>query len=1151
MKKIKITEDQHRKMMEGLVQASKINGYIEKGDHSTLVHHYHKADDAGKEAILSAVKSHEKGGEVVANRILARHRDYKKTLEETNGVVDGIKNANDERITDLVEDTVDAGFTPTDMSDGKPMPNLKAKPVSEGTGISGDVGEDADDSGGMDEMVDTGEEAMDEDNFTNDVPLEETTVTAGSNGSYSSKYFIAGPGKEKDHLQYPGGKVVHVNAATHDQGVNSFTTKRAMKETIFNQTISEQTKVAVNTLKEEFSSLPDTLEGGDLDEMAAIHPRDRKLVRGQVRIPQNIIKKVKELQELIPQCIDRHGEKLGVIDNSSTWEEEYVYEVGIKGNRVIIDGKSAQRADTGHPEIYDFNRDWQNEHFWVYDECMSNLNTLLRLYKKTIKQVQMQTGDHKLGPNNMKNDAGEQDYWDNQKNGEGEVDENFDEFSDDSFDDRLFDDEHEMTDRGRFLYDILRKIYGKNGQITNDDVYNVSKKYEFPYKEVDIMASFALEGGLDEEAKGMYFPKLKPHDNLTARHDDFSHYTVFKGHKSVKEDVPADMTTMDNQQDDDSPMNGEVTGSPDEQPQFTTNDLIEVLHGVIDDCGEDHPVANHLMMILMHQGNPDSPDSPVSPDVVKAFREALPEPEGEDNTSSPDSPENAPQGTPQAPIEKPEGEEQPQEITEDDMGGEYHEKEDLTTVLEKIFQRYHRFSNYNIHAVANYLDIDPEVVKQAIAQLYPETNDVQNHVTLNQKYGIQEPFNANEAAIDEYDDYYPDDAQEWDELTSHPLPHREPEVQPDRGRGNYYGGHEDDIEETTGAMGSSGQYSAPLMRRPNTAADYVFEDGLDGGTDSVDWKFVESNLADFTDAEGLLRRTFGDENVHIEKESHAGSVAYVRDSNGDEFKIGLLKDGRFFVKMNDDNYDKYNVFGGLQDIIEAIKSFESDGSDEGEQEMNIQEEYNKPSTAMSFLKKVHAATKDITDAEMKKAGEVVKKGEETAGVQFTGKVEDTPQIKDEKEDGQIFDETTVQDEIDMIPDGMEDLKYANKQSPIFKKNFENGLAPVIKSKAVEDQHGNKYPEADHANVIDSGLGKKLKSDVEKKKAAAEKEPEAGNFIERTKIVKESDEIVITAEEQDKINEDIAKMKKLLGYTPKTYVSTKGNRTDDSLFRSKK
>ena len=135
---------------------------------------------------------------------------------------------------------------------------------------------------------------------------------------------------------------------------------------------------------------------------------------------------------------------------------------------------------------------------------------------------------------------------------------------------------------------------------------------------------------------------------------------------------------------------------------------------------------------------------------------------------------------------------------------------------------------------------------------------------------------------------------------------------------------------------------------------------------------------------------------------------------------------------------------------------------------------------------------------------------------------------------------------------MEDYKYENEESPIFKKNFENGLNPVVKSAEVTDQHGNKYPATDHANVVDSDLGDRLLASVKKKKEIADKEPEgAQNFIQRTQIVKENEEILITEEEQIKINEDIAKMKKLFGYVPNKYVSTKNIKTDNSLFKTKK
>ena len=70
MKKIKITEQQAKKLSEDLVQKSNIDGWVKKSDISALAHHYAKANDIIKKDIIS--KATKEKGEVFANKIKIR-----------------------------------------------------------------------------------------------------------------------------------------------------------------------------------------------------------------------------------------------------------------------------------------------------------------------------------------------------------------------------------------------------------------------------------------------------------------------------------------------------------------------------------------------------------------------------------------------------------------------------------------------------------------------------------------------------------------------------------------------------------------------------------------------------------------------------------------------------------------------------------------------------------------------------------------------------------------------------------------------------------------------------------------------------------------------------------------------------------------------
>ncbi len=903
--KIKITETQIAKLREDLVQQSKIHGYLDKGDHTAIVHHYMGADEKGKGDIINHIKGHAKGGEVAAQKIQLRARDASRRLEETNGVIDGISDANDTAIDKLVE--VDNGMEPTDMSDGKPMPDFEAKPVNEFFNDLGDdniypKGTNVDPMGAFDEAK-----------------LDETTTSASS-GQYSSKFFLGAKGKEKDHLQYPGGAVVKINPNTHDSGVNSFTTKGKLKENAISEALSKEAKNAISALKEEFtgfSGYPSSLEEDDIEEH--------------------------------------------------------------------------------------------------------------------------------------------------------------------------------------------------------------------------------------------YFKPLSGADNITSKRDSFAHYSPAKKTSDVSED---DMS-IDSQEP-----NSDFTPEPQQQgadmpPQFTAYDLREIIYTLMDEKGEDHPIAQQLIELLNQSGAAQNPDAPVSPEVVNQFRDAIAAVDTEDGQEDGNI-NQTPANQQVQPTAEPVAETVNNVLRDSDFA-------QLWQTIDPSHIKYSQNGGigtnltYGNTPISIEFDRGGKTIKvgentyaisdQTYAQtLYPVLAAIQGQDPKamgtqrgsGEGHGSSASWWESKPQIGEFEDFE-DHSYGLDDPDGDPgIPPSDAEIQDVK---NNLGltlkyGFEDPYmaNETTGSAGGVGQFSAPLGEPQRQ----VFDEDRDA--DYYDYKYIDSHMGDFRDGQGLLAQAFGAQNVAPYEKSYQGHVIIVND-NGDKYEIGMLKDGRFFVKMDDVDYDKYNVFDSLQDIIEAIKSFQ--GAEDGGQEMNMQEEYNKPSTAMAFLKKVHNATAAITKDDMKKAGDVVKQGQKVSGVQFTGKVEDDVDQKPN------FKQTEVQDQLDMIPDGMEDLKYANEPSDNFKKNFENGLNPVTKSADVEDQFGNKFKGEEHANVVDSDLGEKLIADVKKKQEAAKKQPEGANFIQRTQIVKEDENVKIDEAEALLISEDVARMQKLLGYTPKNYVSTKGNKIDNSLFKTKK
>jgi hypothetical protein len=104
----------------------------------------------------------------------------------------------------------------------------------------------------------------------------------------------------------------------------------------------------------------------------------------------NIIKKrVDEINELIYKAIDIDGDKLEVIDPTSTWEEPMIYEpLTFEDNILTISYiEPWSRKKEVKTDTYDFNEFLADteENYWILDDAKQDLSLVKRMYNKAIK----------------------------------------------------------------------------------------------------------------------------------------------------------------------------------------------------------------------------------------------------------------------------------------------------------------------------------------------------------------------------------------------------------------------------------------------------------------------------------------------------------------------------------------------------------------------------------------------------------------------------------------------------------------------------------------------------------------------------------------------------------------------------------------------
>lgn len=291
MKKIKITEEQAKKLSEDLVQKSNIDGWVQKSDISALAHHYAKSNDIQKKNIIDTATKEK--GDVFANKIKIRAKEVlEETINENTSGGSGTGHFNgkfmvdpnhgkkkkpfrkDGKIVKTEDKEVDMFDKSAKISPlAKPLNEKhatlypegwkeldgmfmnpknkklneakKAKQADDGgidefsggmDAVGGDAGGDA---GAIDEQIIT-EEGYDDNELTGDAnleePLEETTSTGASSGAYSSKFFVDPKHGSGQKPLWPGGEIIAPNRKKHNQGVDAFKiTKKSLKEETLNE----------------------------------------------------------------------------------------------------------------------------------------------------------------------------------------------------------------------------------------------------------------------------------------------------------------------------------------------------------------------------------------------------------------------------------------------------------------------------------------------------------------------------------------------------------------------------------------------------------------------------------------------------------------------------------------------------------------------------------------------------------------------------------------------------------------------------------------------------------------------------------------------------------------------------------------------------
>lgn len=100
--------------------------------------------------------------------------------------------------------------------------------------------------------------------------------------------------------------------------------------------------------------------------------------------------KVETLNSLISRAIDKDGDAIPVIDNTSTYEmPTYYRHVTLDKGLLTISDKEMYGKKDWTEEIYDLNKylDDEEENWFIFDDAKSELDYIIRMYKRAIKNA--------------------------------------------------------------------------------------------------------------------------------------------------------------------------------------------------------------------------------------------------------------------------------------------------------------------------------------------------------------------------------------------------------------------------------------------------------------------------------------------------------------------------------------------------------------------------------------------------------------------------------------------------------------------------------------------------------------------------------------------------------------------------------------------
>ena len=356
-------------------------------------------------------------------------------------------------------------------------------------------------------------------------------------------------------------------------------------------------------------------------------------------------------------------------------------------------------------------------------------------------------------------------------------------------------------------------------------------------------------------------------------------------------------------------------------------------------------------------------------------------------------------------------------------------------------------------------------------------------------------------------------------------------------------------------------------------SEIMLEDGIIDQNGNVNWEKAKELVGTGEVSAEPVSEVDQPEGGIFDKEIQAGSEGAVYEGEPevdndkvDTFVCTIDNNGLKILEFFSSKKEAGSYIDQTKSIDEAVFAvslpyLKSKGVDPDDQnnwtnvsKCEINEETLTKSPAIANLEKIHAETKRLTKGEMNAIKNDTLKASETKGTQF---VQEVPEGEKPASEKVKFNNSEQEKELPLIKQGMEDLDYDLEPSTSFKEMFKKGIDPVTKSKEVTDQFGHTTPAMDLGNIQASDVGKNILKNLEKKKKEAP-EPR-DNFIQRVeivkeqvedKIVKETDDYIITESEQKEIDQSLDLIKKMVKYNPSKYVSTKGNKTDDSLFKRK-